>query len=147
MTTIYGHVKDGHLGIATRKAIASFLKMLEGKPVQVEIKERKKYRSIKQNRFYFGHIVPAVREMFFQTGHVLSDEDVHDYLWRHVLKETEIVIMPNGDTYERRKSSTGFSTKDWEERIDAIRAWAAELGIALPYPNEFFDDDNQGEEK
>ena len=131
-----GGVEKGMLPDYTRIQIKDALPLFNGKTVKITIEERKKQRTIKQNRFYFGPMIQAVRLWLLDNGSVFSAEEVHDYLWRRVLKETEMVVMPDGSTYERRLSSTGSTTKQWEERMDIIRAWAAERGLQLPFPGE-----------
>ncbi len=131
-----GGVEAGKLPALTSNQIRNALPLFNGKTIMITIEERKKQRTLKQNRFYFGPMIQAVRLWLLDKGMVFSAVDVHEYLWRNVLKETEIVVMPDGSTFERRLSSTNSTTKKWEERMDIIRAWAAQRDLQLPFPNE-----------
>lgn len=133
-----GGVEAGKLPPHTSARIKEALPLFNGKTVKITIEERKRQRTIKQNRFYFGPMIQAVRIWFLDKGYVFSAAEVHDYLWRKVLKETEIVVLPDGSTYERRLSSKDSDTKKWEERMDIVRAWAASLEplLELPFPGE-----------
>jgi hypothetical protein len=132
----FGGVEAGKLPSYTSTQIRDALPLFNGKTVQITIEERKKHRTSKQNRFYYGPMIQAVRLWLLDRGYVFSAADVHEYLWRNVLKETEIVVMPDGSTFERRLSSKDSTTKDWEMRMDIIRAWAAERDLQLPFPGE-----------
>lgn len=131
-----GLVTGGHLPPTVRHQIADSMRKMEGKRLSVKIAEFKKRRSNNQNRFYFGPFIKAIREWFLEQGYVFSADEIHDFLWRKVVKKTEIVILPDGTEYERRLSSTTNSTTEWERDIDIIRAWAAERDLQLPFPNE-----------
>lgn len=131
-----GGVDGGKLPSYTSVQIRDALPLFNGKTIKITIEEKKKQRSPKQNRFYFGPMIQAVRLWLLDHGSVFSAQDVHEYLWRNVLKETEIVVMPDGSSFERRLSSADSTTKDWEKRMDIIRAWAAQRNLQLPFPNE-----------
>lgn len=131
-----GGVEAGKLTAYTSAQIKTALPMFNGKSIRITIAERKKQRTSKQNRFYFGPMIQAIRLWLLDHGCVFSAVDVHEYLWRNVLKETEIVVLPDGSTFERRNSSKDSTTEQWEKRMDIIRAWGAERDLQLPFPNE-----------
>lgn len=132
----FGGVEAGKLPSYTSQQIKQALPLFNGKTVKITIEEKKRTRTVKQNRFYFGPMIQAVRLWLLDQGYVFSALDVHEYLWRNVLKETEIMVMPDGTTFERRLSSKDNDTKKWEIRMDIIRAWAAERNLELPFPRE-----------
>lgn len=137
MTTLsFQMTPEGKLPEGIKVTLARSLPAFAGRKMRFTFEEAKKQRSIKQNRFYFGPMINAVRLWLLDNGSVFSASDVHEYLWRNVLKETEMVVMPDGSTFERRLSSKDSTPADWEKRMDILRAWGAERGLELPFPNE-----------
>ncbi len=135
-TLSFQMMPDGKLPVGIRETLARSLPSFAGKRVRFTFEEAKKVRTLKQNRFYFGPMINAVRLWLLDNGAVFSAADVHEYLWRNVLKETEMVVMPDGSHFERRLSSKDSTTAQWEKRMDIIRAWGAERGLELPFPGE-----------
>lgn len=112
-----------------------FMKANAGKQARVSLSWNTKKRSLRQNSFWFGPVLSAVRNWMHEQGYNFSAEETHDYLVRHVWKHTEVVMVEN-TPYERRLSSTKLSTADWEKMIDITRLWASERGFIVPFPNE-----------
>jgi very-short-patch-repair endonuclease len=136
MREFTGEVRGGKLPVNMQKAIAGYLKLLEGKRVVLSIREFRAKRSLKQNRFYFDVVIGQVVEMFRESGQVVTEEDVHDHLQREVCKWTKTVIGLDGKHYTVRRSSKEKDTAIWEQHNEIIRAWAAEYGWQIPFPNE-----------
>jgi hypothetical protein len=94
----------------------------------------KQSRSNNQNRYYWGVVVELLSE---HTG--FDREDVHEILKHRFLRRTVWVHTKHG-TQEQNiitKSTTGMTTKAFEDYLSDIRRWAsAELGVYLPEPNE-----------
>jgi len=132
-----GVISKGHMPPHIRSNIATLFSSMEGKRIRLKIEEAKKKRSLKQNSFYFGSIVPAVRQyMLKEQGQNLSLEETHDMIVKYVWKFTKWVEMPDGGRVEVRRSSTEADTMGWEEKIELTRAYFAPVGLQLPYPNE-----------
>jgi hypothetical protein len=129
-------VKDGKLPVEVAKSIGRAIAELDGRFCQVSVGEYVPIRSQQQNRFWFGVIVPEVQAHLAQFGAVLSPEEVHDWLVKEVWKHSQIVIMHDGSAYTKRLSSTKLTKAEWEDRIEMTRAYWAERGLMLSYPNE-----------
>lgn len=127
---------DGRLPGATRQALAGILSGLAGKQVQVRVKPFKKKRSQPQNAFYFGVVVPLVRQMFTDAGNSISLDETHEFIKEHVWKHLKQVTLPDGEVMEVPDTSTNLCTMDWEVNIEKTRAWAAQFGLEIPFPNE-----------
>lgn len=94
----------------------------------------KKNRSNQQNSYYWGVLVALISE---HTG--FTTEETHEILKHKFLRRT-VWITKKGGIQEQSvitKSTTGMTTKAFEEYLSQIRIWAsAELGVFLPEPNE-----------
>jgi len=99
------------------------------------LKEHVKTRSGNQNRFAHGVFFPALRQMFRDAGSDLSPEQVKE-LFKQEFGVKEVVTLPNGNFIEILKSTAKYTTTDFEHSMERARAWAAEYGVQLPFPNE-----------
>ncbi len=129
--------ENGKLPDHVARQIGAAIRELAGRFVQVTVGEYVPTRSQNQNRFYFGVVIPAIQEHLAQFGAVLSPEEAHDWVVKKIWKHCELVQMPDGGVYEKRLSSTKLTTKEWEDKIELTRAYWAERGLILPFPNEF----------
>lgn len=106
--------------------------------VTVEIKTRRKPRSLKQNSVLHWYI----NEIAEETG--MAPDDVKDVLRHKFLSEDicdqngEIMAdKSTGEVLKRYKSTTELSTIEFNEFTESIRLWANDfLGLQLPLPNE-----------
>jgi hypothetical protein len=112
--------------------------MFEGKRVTVSLAESKRTRTNNQNAFWWGVCIPIIRSWFAEHGYNFDAEEVHDWIVRRVWKQTEVILGPDGEPYERRLSSTKLSTVEWERAIDEVRRCGAEHGLVIPFPREEF---------
>lgn len=132
----FSKVEQGHISEGCRKSIAAALKSLEGKFTKITIEEKKKNRSLSQNAFYWGVVIPAIVNMFNEYGNNVDAEQVHEFLKAEVGKLNQKVILPDGEIKTISGSSAILQTLEFEEYLTKIRAWAAEWGVLLPFPNE-----------
>lgn len=112
------------------------LRVMDGKNVRITLEEVKRRRSDKQNRYYWGVIIPMVTEMFLDTGNTLDGEQVHEFLKEHVGALKDVVSDPHGVIHSVVRSSTKLTTAEWEDYMERVRAWAADFGLIIPLPNE-----------
>lgn len=133
---LYSEVKNCHLDIPCRLSIKNALKMLDGKKIKVTIEERKKTRSIRQNSFYFGVIVPLVTNFLNEYGANIDGDEAHEFLKQEVMKLRREFVTPDGEVRYITGSTTKLTTAEWELQMDKIRAWAANVSLILPFPNE-----------
>lgn len=103
----------------------------------VKLEPRKK-RSLSQNGFYWGIIIPIVKDALRDAGYdeVKSAEDVHTILKSLFIKK-QIVNHKTGEVLEVAGSTAELSTKEFMAFMDDIGKWCAEyLSIALPAPGQ-----------
>lgn len=137
MLSVVSIVDKGHLSKGARTAISAALGLLEGKRVSVVVEEAKRRRSLPQNAFLHGVVLPAVwSELFVKNGAVCSIEDVKVYLKSEVGQLYKSIIDPDGEVKKVLRSTTELSTTEWEDWLTQIRAWAAGYQLTIPLPNE-----------
>jgi len=134
MNYFYSKIRFGKLTSYTRDSIKDCLTKYESKYVKITIEESKKTRSPGQNRYYWGIIIPMVKDMFTEYGNVVDSEDVHSFLKLEVGKLTKTIKTP--EKAYTVTSSRNLNTKQFEDYLEAIRAWGAEQGLIIPLPNE-----------
>lgn len=135
---IISNVVDGNLK-QNRNLIKDTIKSLEGKKVLITIEKLKKTRSLEQNAYYYGAVLPLVQNgLHDATGQMKTTEQIHyNILLKMFAPENEIVNVETGEFITERLSSSEMTTTQFMEYIMEIQKWAAEfLGIDIPNPNE-----------
>lgn len=137
----YGRVENGSLKIQNRNGLKLDLKSLEGKEVEIKISKKKKRRSNQQNSYYWGVVIPIVREGLIEAGFprdVFSNtQAVHELLKSMFCPKVEVINEDTGEVLQLPPTTTNLSTVNMMEYFEDIRQWGAEfLGIYIPEPNE-----------
>lgn len=132
----FSKVTNGKLAEGVSITIRQLIAGMEGKNLVITIKEQGKRRSERQNAYYFGVVIPAIKELFEAAGTSLTPEDVHCFLKEHVAGMMKVILLPDGGRRAIVESSTKLTTVQWEEYMDKIRAWAAQWGVVIPLPSE-----------
>ncbi len=105
------------------------LSALNGKEVNVVIKQKGKSRSKNQNDYYFGVVIEILAQ---QTGY--SVDEMHEVMKAKFLSETRELA---GESITVSKSTTSLTTVDFEKYLSDIREWASVyLECYIPLPNE-----------
>lgn len=131
-----GEVTNGHLPQEQRQRITTLLRRMEGKRVVVEIKPYRKRRSLPQNNYYKGVVVPMFRDFLNSYGNNVSNEFA-DRMLKLGVDFTREVKMPDGEIEIEPRSTTELSTTEFNEFVEKVIAWAAlEWNFEIPLPNE-----------
>ena len=134
----FGTVNDnGELRITHRAKFDEDLKKyFTGKHVEITIQKKRKKRSLMQNNFYWGVVIPILYEGWKDMGHDTSKEQIHEFN----LKEfnfIEVVNEKTGEVKRMPQSSTVMTTSQFMDFLSSIQRFAAEfLNIQIPDPNE-----------
>lgn len=130
----FGKVKDGKLVIFSRAEMAKEIESVGDAFVEIIIKGAGK-RSKLQNAYYWGAMLPIVREGLKDIGIDMSKEQSHELLKFKFLKRE--FITSDGDILQSIGSTTELSTKEFNEYIESIQIWAAKyLSVIIPDPNQ-----------
>lgn len=132
----YGKTTNGQPKIARRSELDEALKSFEGKEFQITVEKKKKSRSLNQNAYYWGVVIPMVRGAMHDLGMKLSRQEVHELLKLKFLKK-EIINENTGEVFEYIGGSSELTTKEFMDFIAELQQWSAEyLNIVIPSPNE-----------
>lgn len=123
--------------ITCGREIRADIQNLDGKQVCVVISEfLGNPVSTQQIRFYRGVILPKVQAYLAEDGVQTIGDAVHYHCMVEVCDWFDTLINEDG-TFEKAPRSHQFSnTKHWEIMMDIIRAYYAEKGLEIPFPNE-----------
>lgn len=97
-------------------------------------------RSLRQNAYYHGVVVPMVRQGLFDAGYmeVTEDEDAHEIIKRLFLKK-KYASDTNGDEVVITGSTRKLTTIEFNQFLAEVIQWAAAyLSIVIPDPNSAY---------
>lgn len=124
---LFGRIDDnGRLIFDDPVAFARVRGALRGRDVQVFVEPKRKPRSLAENNYYWGVVIPIISEW---SG--FTPEETHLALKEHFLSEFD-----RAHGLIRMKSTADLSTLDFEKYMSNIRMWAADQGQFIPLPNE-----------
>lgn len=124
-TTFAGIVRQGKPILDNRAGFLRMLGLLEGKRIEISIQKLRKKRSLPQNNWYFGVLIPLMAE---HLG--VHADDVHRDLKRHFL------AVRIDENFARVRSTTELSTDEFSRFMEDCQRLAAEYGVDVPMPNE-----------
>ena len=137
-TQVFIHITNNQ--ITNKQVIRKAFEQLKDGRYLVEI-QNNKHRSTQQNRYYFGCVLPLVKDGLIEVGYreINSNESVHD-LMKFMFLKKQIVNEQTGEVIETIGSTTDLTTIEFNDYIDRIAQFAAEfLGLAIPPPNTQVD--------
>lgn len=123
----YGKVENGKLTLENPEQFRSYAYSFKG-DIQMTIEKKRKSRSLNQNNYYWGVVIPLLCEYCGYTP-----EEMHEAVKiKFLITYPEVKNIP-----PTIRSTTDLSTVEFEELMARIRMWAAiELGVNIPQPNE-----------
>ena len=113
------------------------LNELEGKRVEVTIKEYKDTRSNRANRYYWGVVIPSVFKAFAEMGiKLVNQEQAHEMMRIKFLMEE---VQIGEESFRVPKSTTKMKTDEFANYIFVIVEYLREYySYVVPEPNEKF---------
>lgn len=134
--TIRSNVNCGNLK-RNRNLIIDAIQSFEGKDVLITFEKPKKKRSNPQNAFYYGVIIPIVKNCLRDAGYIMTNEATHDLIKLKFLKEVILTNEDTGEIVERVKSTTELSTSQFMDFVAEISIFTNEyFGVIIPQPND-----------
>lgn len=138
MKLIYnGKVKEnGKLHINNRMQFLKDILCFLGKDITLTIERKKRKRSLSQNAYFHGVVVPMCREGFIDVGYNYTIEETKLEL-KKMFAIGEKVNINTGEIRQFIKDTSGMTTSEMMDFIVEIQQWAAEfLSIVIPDPGE-----------
>lgn len=142
MKMIYNaKVEGGRLKLTNKAGFINDMAVFEGKDLVLTVERKRKKRSLQQGRYYWGCVVPIIRQGLIDAGwerdKIGSSEQVHELLKYLFCKKIEVFNEDTGEVLELPATTTQLSTTEMMEYLEDIKKWAAEfLGVYIPDPNE-----------
>ena len=132
ITSIY----NGKIKRNARTVIDAF-KSFEGKNLTLVLMPLKKQRSVSQNSYYWGVIIPIWQNILkTEWGEFYSKEETHEFL-KYNCNYLEKVNTDTGEIIRLSKSTTQNTTSDQEDFHLKCRQLAEEMfSVIIPLPNE-----------
>lgn len=119
----------GNLFIENPAAFKRYLAELKDKPLTVTVKAVRKHRSIDQNSYLHGVVLPILSQ---ETGY--TTDEMKDIVKTLFLRK---IMTVAGKEIEVVLGSSELNTKQFEDFMEDIRRWAStELWCYIPLPNE-----------
>lgn len=120
-----GRVDKGQLHLKNKSRYLVQLSKLDGKEIELIIRQKKSQRSLDQNSYYWGVVVAILGD---HCGY--DPEEMHEALKFKFLRKGK-------EGLETVTSTTDLNTKEFEDYLERIRRWASmELNCFIPQPNE-----------
>lgn len=132
----FGKTINGVPKIARRAEMQDALLAFEGKEFQITLEKKKKSRSLNQNSYWWGVVIPMVREGLKEQGMKLSKEETHELLKAKFLQK-EVVNENTGEVFKYVSGSSELTTSGFMDFIAEVQQFSAEyLSVNIPAPNE-----------
>lgn len=132
-----GRIINGNLHLDSPDLFRRRLDALEGKDLYITITEVKPKRSDALNRYFWGVVIPALKEHHYnETGEKVTDDSLYLYLLTNFAGVTlevkkvydkEIITMSG-------LTSSKMNTEQFMAFLDAIRLHYLNLGVEIPEP-------------
>jgi hypothetical protein len=119
-----GRVENGKISLDYPGSFKALLARLEGKQIALRLTKHHHARSLSQNAYYWGVVIPLLAE-----GCGYDDEEMHEALkWRFLARH-------DGPMPTVRSTAT-LNTTEFCEYVEHCRRLAAEMGVVIPDPRE-----------
>ncbi len=137
MPKLLANIKDNKLYLDQDYESYEALKELEGKRVEVTIKEYKDTRSNRANRYYWGVVIPSVFKAFAEMGIKLVNHDqAHESLRQKFLMEE---VQVGEESFRVPKSTSRMKTDEFANYIFVVVDYLREYyNFVVPEPKERF---------
>lgn len=132
MSTYTFHMLDnGKMPEGMRATLSRIFPSYAGKKISLSIREAKEKRSLDQNSYYRGVILPHVRQSRFDMGDPMSLDAAHEDNIKSFAPVVECKDL-FGNTYTRPLRTHEMSVAQMAEFITAITATMAQFGYPVP---------------
>ena len=140
MDLFYGKVnEDGTVKLYDPNFNRSFLQKYIDKDVEIEVRLESKKRSDRQNRFYWGVVIPTIiKWQQEQEGIEYTKDEIHHFILKNIVKPTVEVhpVMGEQVIVYKTKTTSQMNTKEFNQFKEELQLYFAERGIDIPDPNE-----------
>ena len=127
---------NGVLKLVNKAEMLKFAISLNCKEFTFTLEKKRNKRSNEQNRYYWGVVVPLVKQGLTELGYLVSIESTHDFI-KSEFNYKEIVNKDTGEVKRLPNTTTQLSKTEFSDMIERIKQWSAEwCGIYIPDTGE-----------
>jgi len=127
---------DGKFTLNNPKKFKESIKYYRNKNVTITFEKTVKKRSLNQNSYYWGAVIPIIQEGYLSAGYRYTKDEVHDEL-KAAFSKGEKINEETGEIKTFIKSTSEHTTLEFMTYIQTIQQWASEdLGVVIPDPGE-----------
>lgn len=116
--------------------IIDFVQANAAQDIMIKLETLDKSRSKRQNAYYWGVVIPAIKSVFTSYGEPVDDEEAHIYAKVHIGKLKKVIVDPDGEKVATVKSTSRMTTQEFEDYMTQCRQWASAQGVFVAMPNE-----------
>lgn len=92
-------------------------------------------RSLQQNRYYFGLVIPMIQKGIYDMGTEITKEECHEFL-KAKFNYVEVVNEATAEYVQIPRSTTAMNKEEFCLYIEKIQRFAIEfLNIVIPDPS------------
>ncbi len=136
MLELQGNISDtAKLTIYNMPALNTWRTAHAGKDVIMTLKIKRNRRSLPQNAYYWGVVIPLVTKAINDLGNDFDEEETHEFIKsRFNTKQVEVF---DGHYIDIPMSTAKLDTKEFMAFIERIQQFASTmLSLYIPSPNE-----------
>lgn len=124
-------LENGRLPEGIKESLKWIFPSFAGKKIRLSIEESKEKRSLDQNSYYRGVVLPHVRKVRFEVGDPVNIDAVHEDL---IKSFAPVINAKNmyGKAYTRPMRTHEMSVNEMAQFITAISAVMAQFGSPVP---------------
>ena len=120
-----GRIESGKICLDRRDEFAQLIASLDGKSVELILRQLRTKRSNQQNKYYWGVVIALFAE---HCGY--GPEEMHDALRWQLLQRHDQGVLPT------IRSTADLSVDEFTEYVEQCRMLAAGMGVVIPGPEE-----------
>lgn len=122
----HGVIEKGKVRLDNPSNYLVHLSSLEGKRIELSLQKERNNRTLNQNAYYWGVVIPILAE-----HHGYEPDEMHTALkYKFLKKHEDTDLVTTGSTKK-------LSTVEFGEYLDRIIRWAAQEGIVIPDAGDF----------
>jgi len=127
---------NGVLKLVNKEEMLKFAQSLNCKEFTFTLEKKRIKRSTKQNNYYWGVVVPLVKQGLTEFGYIVNIESTHDFI-KLEFNYKEIVNQNTGEIKRLPNSTTQLTKTEFSQMIERVKQWASEwCNIYIPDDGE-----------
>jgi hypothetical protein len=127
----FGRVADGRLHLERKAEFGAQVARLDGAEIEITLRKRRRRRSLSQNAYYWGAVLPVLAEY---CGTDVGE--LHEDLKQRFLFREDMTRKVLGQSLRGCRSTAELNSAEMTEYVEHIRRLAAEYGVYIPSPGE-----------